>query len=145
MYAVLAQEETRSLVGLRPAARSCTLDSDSHSSQTATQTARPSPKNGNRLPLGAHPGNTGGKKGRSGPKSLDFYVQCQGAVDNHVLPKVIAVVKERSPVGKKGQPDGAYWAAANFLAKYARSPAMPSMQLSQESGKVTVTLDLGEQ
>lgn len=85
-----------------------------------------------------------GKKGRSGRKSKDFYLQCQDAVDSDVLPKVIRVVQERDPVGAKGQPDGAYWAAANFLAKYARSPAMPSMQLSNESGRVTVTLDLGE-
>lgn len=61
-----------------------------------------------------------------------------------MLPKVRAVVQTRSPVGAKGQPDGAFWAAANFLAKYARSPAMPSMQLSNTAGHVTVTLDLGE-
>lgn len=40
--------------------------------KTATKTAAPSPKNGNRLPLGAHPGNTGGKKGRSGRKPEAF-------------------------------------------------------------------------
>lgn len=90
------------------------------------------------------PRNGHGKKGRSGRKSRDFYLQCQDAVDSHVLPKCVQVVTERSPVGSKGEPDGAYWAAANFLAKYARSPAMPSMQLSQEAGRVTVTLDLGE-
>jgi hypothetical protein len=93
---------------------------------------------------GDDPRRGGGKKGRSGRKSRDFYLQCQEATDAYVLPKCVEVVQTRSPVGTKGQPDGAYWAAANFLAKYARSPAMPSMQLSQESGKVTVTLDLGE-
>ncbi len=40
--------------------------------KTANQTAKPSPRNGNVLPLGAHPGNTGGKKGRSGPKPGPF-------------------------------------------------------------------------
>jgi hypothetical protein len=34
--------------------------------KTAKKTAKPSPRNGNVLPLGAHPGNTGGKPGRSG-------------------------------------------------------------------------------
>jgi len=85
-----------------------------------------------------------GKKGHSGRKSRDFYLQCQDAVDTHVLAKCITVVAERSPVGEKGQPDGAYWAAANFLAKYAHSPAMPAMQVSSEGGRVSVTLDLGE-
>ena len=33
--------------------------------KTAAKTAT-SPLNGSRIPLGAHPGNTGGKKGRSG-------------------------------------------------------------------------------
>jgi hypothetical protein len=33
---------------------------------TAKKTAKPSPRSGVSLPLGNHPGNTGGKKGRSG-------------------------------------------------------------------------------
>jgi len=33
-----------------------------------TKTAKPSGRNGNVLPVGAHPKNTGGKKGRSGRK-----------------------------------------------------------------------------
>jgi hypothetical protein len=36
--------------------------------KTAAKTAR-SPLNGAEIPLGAHPGNTGGKKGRSGRRS----------------------------------------------------------------------------
>lgn len=105
--------------------------------------AKTVPKTGQFL-SGDDPRRGHGKKGRSGRKSRDFYLQCQDAVDSHVLPKCITVVNERTPVNAKGEPDMAYWAAANFLAKYARSPAMPSMQLSGESGKVTVTLDLGE-
>lgn len=34
--------------------------------------APPSPRTGYRLPVGAHPGNTGGKKGRSGRKPDEF-------------------------------------------------------------------------
>lgn len=34
--------------------------------------APPSPRNGNRLPIGAHPGNTGGKRKRSGRKPDAF-------------------------------------------------------------------------
>lgn len=46
--------------------------------KTATKTAAPSgqfavsPINGSRIPLGAHPGNTGGKPGRSGRKPDEF-------------------------------------------------------------------------
>lgn len=36
-----------------------------------------SPKGGAELPLGAHPGNTGGKKGRSGRKPQDFVQWCK--------------------------------------------------------------------
>lgn len=108
-------------------------------------TAKTAPKTVGRPFTGRDDPRAGhGKKGRSGRKSRDFYLQCQEAVDSYVLPKCVQVVTERSPVSPKGEPDGAYWAAANFLAKYARSPAMPSMQLSSESGKVMVTLDLGE-
>jgi hypothetical protein len=42
------------------------------SGKTAIKTAKPSPRNGNALPLGNHPGNTGGKKGRSGRKPNAF-------------------------------------------------------------------------
>ena len=34
--------------------------------KTAIKTGTPSPRSGYALPVGAHPGNTGGKKGRSG-------------------------------------------------------------------------------
>lgn len=41
--------------------------------KTATKFAKPSPRSGVALPLGNHPGNTGGKKGRSGRKPEHFY------------------------------------------------------------------------
>ena len=44
--------------------------------KTATKTAR-SPVNGAEIPLGAHPGNTGGKKGRSGRTPDEFKRMCQ--------------------------------------------------------------------
>ena len=59
--------------------------------QTAIKTAPPSPRSGYRLPLGNHPGNTGGKKGRSGPKADKFREALR-----HILadPKVAKAVKE---------------------------------------------------
>jgi len=53
--------------------------------KTATKTAKPSPRNGNVLPLGNHPGNTGGKKGRSGRKPLEITIAAQHAVTDHDL------------------------------------------------------------
>lgn len=38
----------------------------------AAKTGKPSGRNGNVLPVGNHPGNTGGKKGRSGRKPDAF-------------------------------------------------------------------------
>lgn len=43
----------------------------SAAAKTANKTAR-SPRNGAEIPLGAHPGNTGGKKGRSGRPKAKF-------------------------------------------------------------------------
>jgi len=40
--------------------------------KTAIKTAKPSGRSGVSLPVGAHPGNTGGKKGRSGKKPNSF-------------------------------------------------------------------------
>ena len=46
---------------------------DLNGEKTAMKTARrSSPRSGVRPPIGAHPGNTGGKKGRSGRKSHDY-------------------------------------------------------------------------
>lgn len=45
---------------------------ESDASKTASKSAKPSPRSGVRLPLGAHPGNTGGKKGRSGRRPEAF-------------------------------------------------------------------------
>ena len=40
--------------------------------KTAMKTAKPSPRSGVALPAGAHPGNTGGKPGRSGRRPDEF-------------------------------------------------------------------------
>lgn len=45
--------------------------------KTAGKTGKPSPLSGHALPVGAHPGNTGGKKGRSGRKPLEFKQMCR--------------------------------------------------------------------
>lgn len=47
-------------------------DQAADETKTATKTGTPSPINGVALPVGAHPGNTGGKKGRSGRPPMAF-------------------------------------------------------------------------
>ncbi len=44
--------------------------------KTGSGTMR-SPRSGSEIPTGAHPGNTGGKKGRSGRKPEAFKAMCQ--------------------------------------------------------------------
>ncbi len=46
------------------------LSAEQQTAQTAIKTGKPSPINGVALPVGNHPGNTGGKKGRSGRRNL---------------------------------------------------------------------------
>lgn len=53
--------------------------------KTAKKTAKPSPRSGVALPVGNHPGNTGGKKGRSGRKSKQFLARCLDATENDDL------------------------------------------------------------
>jgi hypothetical protein len=53
--------------------------------KTPTKTGRPSPRSGVALPLGAHPKNTGGKKGRSGRKSKKFLALCLTASEDPYL------------------------------------------------------------
>lgn len=53
--------------------------------KTATKTAKPSGRNGNVLPVGAHPGNTGGKPGRSGRRPFAITLAAQELVDKHDL------------------------------------------------------------
>ena len=55
--------------------------------KTAKKTAKvrlapPSGRNGNRLPVGAHPGNTGGKKGRSGRRPNEHVEWCRSMISD---------------------------------------------------------------
>lgn len=57
-------------------------------SKTATKTAKPSPRSGYALPVGAHPGNTGGKKGRSGRKPNNFIEWCKAVTADETVQAV---------------------------------------------------------
>ena len=53
--------------------------------KTAYKTARPSPRSGVSLPVGAHPWNTGGKKGRSGRKPNNFVEWCDSVTKDETV------------------------------------------------------------
>ena len=63
----------------------------------ATETAR-SPLNGAEIPLGAHPRNTGGKKGRSGRPPSAIRERCVGSFEERVsiLEEIIDDPKSRA-------------------------------------------------
>jgi len=50
--------------------------------KTAIKTGKPSPRSGYALPVGAHPGNTGGKPGRSGRPKKAFKKFCRELVSS---------------------------------------------------------------
>lgn len=56
------------------------------------KTAKPSGRNGNVLPVGAHPGNTGGKSGRSGRKPDEFKAICRALATRTETIAVVAAI-----------------------------------------------------
>lgn len=80
--------------------------------KTAIKTAKPSPRSGVRLPLGNHPGNSGGKKGRSGRVSENIRAHCA------------AVTRETRMPGNLGAPPVNVNRTRNLLIKsQGRAPA----------------------
>jgi len=89
--------------------------------KTARKTARrkngkkapPSPKSGVSLPLGNHPGNTGGKKGRSGRRPLAITAKALEMVNKHDL------IEAAKDIALKADKETDRLAAIRFLVEYA--------------------------
>ena len=64
------------------------------------KTAKPSPRNGNRLPLGAHPGNTGGKKGRSGRKPDAFKDFVRAEIRDNPASRLALIAASKDATGR---------------------------------------------
>jgi hypothetical protein len=79
--------------------------------KTAIRTAK-SGRNGQEIPLGAHPKNTGGKKGRSGRKPKAFVEWCKSVLENETVRRV---AEARAMAGDAK--------VLEFVAKYSQSPA----------------------
>ena len=116
--------------------------------QTAIQTpklAPPSPRNGNRLPLGNHPGNTGGKKGRSGSKPAIWKETCAQALhEADGIGVVKQLVKGEVPETKPSDRLG----AVKFLAEqaYGQQARLIGAQGEIEDGdrRIRFSLIIGE-
>lgn len=61
-------------------------------SAKSVRLAPPSPRSGVRLPVGAHPGNTGGKKGRSGRLPDEFREKLAKIRDEKGLPVLESIL-----------------------------------------------------
>jgi hypothetical protein len=78
-----------------------------------------------RLPahlVAGNPGNSGGKKGRSGRKSNDFVAECGRLTDEYVLPKVMEYLRTHSPSGL----DPTWRWCAEYVSGYGKGkPTQP--------------------
>lgn len=81
-------------------------------------------RNGNVIPLGAHPGNTGGKKGRSGRKPQAFKTFASSLAAD---PDFQASLKRAAQAGDV--------AAMKLVIQYAEG--MPTQQV-EHSGSITL-------
>ncbi len=94
--------------------------------KTPIKTAKPSGRNGNVLPLGNHPGNTGGKPGRSGrPKKVwkDFIAELRED------PMVQAALEQAARDSESRN----FRAALDVIVKY--DPDRPSEKLEHSGSK----------
>lgn len=73
---------------------------------------QPAGKGGTQLPAGNHPGNTGGKKGRTGPIPIELKRSAQEVAFVDVFPKLERYLKRKN----KGPADAGWrWAASTML------------------------------
>lgn len=70
-------------------------DGNGNGQKTAAKTAV-SPLSGGRIPLGAHPGNTGGKKGRSGRRPNWLREFCDGLLASRKCKAQVKAILEDS-------------------------------------------------
>lgn len=98
-----------------------------------------SPRSGAECPTGAHPQNTGGKKGRSGPKPMWWKEFCRQTISD---PEVQRTIQEAAK-----DPSTPGWASLiRTLAEYAEGVPEP-LQLSPEERRARIAelLGLGDQ
>ncbi len=83
-----------------------------------------SPRSGSQIPTGAHPGNTGGKKGRSGRKPNAFKELCREILDDEETREALrAAAKSPSAPG--------YGGIIKMLASYAEGVPAQKVEVNR--------------
>lgn len=101
--------------------------------KTAAKTAKPSPKSGFALPVGNHPGNTGGKKGRSGRKTEAFKAFCQNLLsDKDVQQAAREIAKDKNHPAWQG--------AVNWLAKYGHHELVSNVDVTSNGEPISALI-----
>jgi len=83
-----------------------------------------------------NPGNSGGKKGRSGPKPLAFKQECSRLTDEVAMPKIAAYLEDP----KNGPADPAWRWCLEFSAEYSKRKAAQEVE---QSGELTIRIVRG--
>lgn len=97
-----------------------------------------SPRSGATVPTGAHPKNTGGKKGRSGRKPLPFKELCKDILEDPVTQQ-----KVREAAQNPAAPG--YSALIKALAAYAEGlPQQTHKHKGDEGAPIEFTLKIGD-
>lgn len=91
-----------------------------------------SPRNGAQMPTGAHPGNTGGKKGRSGRPTAAFKNAIQMVRDDPKLIKAIELAAF-NPESK------GFSSALKVITDY--DPEKPAQRIMVDSGRLKAMSD----
>lgn len=94
--------------------------------KTAIKTVT-SPINGAQLPVGNHPGNTGGKKGRSGRKPDEWRRELQALVSSDAVLDALETVLQDSK-------HPAYVGALKYAADHGFGKARETVELTGASG-----------
>lgn len=115
--------------------------------KTAKKTAR-SPRNGAEIPLGAHPGNTGGKKGRSGRRPDVIAQLARTLLDKHRLLEIVAGIArgdiEEEWFDQEGETHSGptknsdRLAATRLLLEYGHGRPLPAMPASDNGEETDV-------
>lgn len=108
--------------------------------KTATKTAIKPGRNGNVLPaVGAHPGNTGGKPGRSGRIESAVTQACREIIEKHKLIEVVQVIATSADKSTDRL------AAIRLLLEYSEGKPLVRQELSgPDGGRINVGLHIFE-
>lgn len=105
--------------------------------KTPIKTAKPSGRNGNVLPVGNHPGNTGGKKGRSGRKPDEWRARLRELTSAEEVEGQVKLVLADA--------DHPHWASTyKYATEQANGRAAQAITFPQLTPEVLAQMPLAE-